>query len=106
MATESILNILKKFREAIERRGVRVVNLVLYGSQAQGTARKDSDIDVVVVSPAFVGMDYWQRIEVLSQAICEVWEPIEAVAMTPQEWKDGDSMIAQFARQGEMVYSE
>ena len=31
-------------------------------------------------------------------------QTIEAVAMTPQEWQSGDSLIADYARNGEVVY--
>jgi hypothetical protein len=46
-----------------------------------------------------------ERIEILSEAIYEVFEPIEAIAMTVQEWEGGESMIVDFAREGEIVYS-
>ncbi|MFO8009076.1 MAG: nucleotidyltransferase domain-containing protein [Candidatus Brocadiia bacterium] len=94
---------LERFREALERLGVRVDRLVLFGSYAQGTQREGSDIDVVVVSEDFEDRSYWQRIQVLAEAIAEVFEPIEAVAMTPGEWEEGTSTIAQFARQGEVL---
>ena len=88
------------------RRGVRASRVILYGSYAAGTWHEGSDIDVVLVSPDFVGKGYWERIEVMSKAMCEVWEPIEPVAMTPQEWDKADSTVARFAREGDLVYSE
>jgi predicted nucleotidyltransferase len=94
----------ERFRIALENRGVRASRLMLYGSYAKGTWREGSDIDVVVVSDDFVGKTYWERIELLAKAVCEVWEPIEAVAMTSEEWEHGDSMIAEFARDGELLY--
>ena len=56
------------------------------------------------ISEDFKAMDYWQRIDVLADAIFKVFLPIEAVAMTPQEWRDGDSLIADYARKGEVVF--
>jgi len=105
MDKSTVLEVIERFRKALAGLGVQASMVVLYGSYARGNWREDSDIDLVVVSPDFEGRRYWQRIELLAKAVYEVWEPIEAVAMTPQEWEKGESMIAQFAREGELVYS-
>ena len=52
---------------------------------------------------SFAGRGYWERIDILSDGILEVFEPIQAVAMTTQEWERGDSLIAQYAREGEVL---
>jgi len=98
------LEAVDRFREALARQGVRASKVILYGSYATGTWREGSDIDVVVVSPDFTGKSYWERIDLLAKAICHVWQPIEAVAMTPEEWQAGGSTIARFAREGELVF--
>ena len=105
MDKEAVLEIVRRFGKALGNHGVRASKIILYGSYATGNYREGSDIDLVVVSEAFNAKGYWKRIELLSAAICDLWEPIEAVAMTPEEWEKGDSMIAQFAREGEEVYS-
>ncbi len=105
MDKKTVLSIVERFRIAIEAQGVRVSKIVLFGSYANGTAREDSDIDLVVISDDFARMGYWARIEITAQAIAEVWEPIESVAMTQEEWDRGDSMIVDFAKSGELVYS-
>jgi len=106
MDKEAVLKIIERFREALERRGVRVCKMILFGSYARGDWHEWSDIDLVVVSPDFEGMGYWDRIEVLTEAIYRVRQPIEAVAMDPDQWDRGDSMLAQIAREGELVYSD
>ena len=78
--------------------------LILFGSYATGANREGSDIDVVVVSTDFAGKDYWERTNILSQAICELFEPIEAVALTPDEWEKGESTVVEYAKTGEIVY--
>lgn len=48
--TDQLKNILTELRQKLEiHYGKRLVTLVLYGSQARGEARDDSDIDVMVV---------------------------------------------------------
>jgi len=61
--------------------------------------------DVVVISDDFVGKDYWERIDILSESIYEIFAPIEAVAMTQEEWDRGDSFVVDFARDGEVLFA-
>jgi len=102
---DTALRHLAAFREALARYGIVASQIVLFGSYARGDWHEGSDIDVIVISPDFAGKDYWQRIDAMARAICDVWQPIESIAMTPEEWERGDSMIAQIAREsGEVVY--
>ncbi|HPD16762.1 MAG TPA: nucleotidyltransferase domain-containing protein [Planctomycetota bacterium] len=101
MDKRSVLAIIRRFRRALEKRGVEAPRIVLFGSWANGTAHPGSDIDLVVISETFQGKGYWERIDILTDAVYELFEPIEAVAFTPEEWERGDSLIADLARAGE-----
>lgn len=103
MGQTAVIKALKQFGKALESHGVQVEHLILFGSQATGTAREDSDIDVVVISSSFAGKGYWERIDVLSEAIYQVFAPIEATAFTPEEWEARDSLIFDYARDGILV---
>jgi len=92
-----------RFNDALVRLGVKASRIVLFGSYANGTSRDGSDIDIAVISGDFKGMDYWKRIDVMSKAIFKTYEPIEAVAFTPDEWENGDSIIREYARDGVAV---
>jgi predicted nucleotidyltransferase len=96
-------NALKRFREALQKKGFSITQMILFGSYANGTQREDSDIDVVVISEGFKNLDYWQRIDVLSKAIYEVFEPIEATAYTSEEWAAADTTIHEYAKNGEFI---
>ena len=104
MDQAAVLEVVDKFRLALERDGVHVERIILFGSHAVGGASRESDIDLVVISRDFADMNLWARIQVLSEAICAVWSPIEAVAKTPREWDEEDSLVVQFARQGKVIY--
>jgi predicted nucleotidyltransferase len=104
MDKKAALEILSRFRNAVEAQNVKVEKLILFGSYATGANREGSDIDVVVISKDFAGKDYWERTDILSQAIYEVFEPIEAVALTPDEWEKKESVVVDYAANGEVVY--
>lgn len=103
MDKAAVLGILSRFRRAMEARGIRVDRLVLYGSYAAGTWREGSDIDVVVISDDFTPMSYWQRTEFLAGVIYELYEPVEAVALTVSEWDSGEPRVVEYASLGEVV---
>ena len=103
MDKSAVLDALARFREALALQGVDSPRVVLFGSHVHGTAREDSDIDVVVISDAFTVMSHWDRVKLLSKAICASNVLIEAVAMTKAEWNSGESLIAAYAREGEEV---
>lgn len=103
MGKQDVLKILRRLRQLLEDKNVRVDRLILFGSWAKGTQREGSDIDVVVVSKDFEDKDYWARINILSRAIYQVLAPIQAVAMTPEEWESRESPVCDFARKGEIV---
>jgi predicted nucleotidyltransferase len=104
MDKNAVLKIIHRFKKAVESRDVMIKQIILFGSFKDGTFREDSDIDLVVISDDFDGMDYWQRIDILSEAIYEVFEPIEAVAITSNEWNRRESLVVDYARNGEVVY--
>ena len=105
MDKSAVVAIVARLRRGIEARGIRPQKVILYGSYADGTHREGSDIDVVIISDDFAGKGYWERIDILADAIYEIFAPIEAVAMTPEEWERGDSLIAAFARKGEVLFA-
>ena len=84
---------------ALERHGVKPKRAYLFGSRAKGNARPDSDIDLIVVSPAFTGMPQWKRWEVLGDALSEVFEPIDVLAYSPEEFDARKDRKASFLGQ-------
>ena len=97
-----IEGIKRKKTELFSKYNIRKIGI--FGSFAKNTQREDSDIDLVVISKDFQEKDFWQRINVLSEAIYEIFVPIEAMAFTPEEWERGDSSIADYAKKKEKVF--
>lgn len=51
--TRKAIGIAKRFVAELRRNRIRITKAYLYGSYANGNAQKDSDIDIVIVSPQF-----------------------------------------------------
>lgn len=105
MGKKDVLEILRRFRDALESKKVHVQKMILFGSWAKGTAGEFSDIDVVIVSEAFDGRDLWSRAKLLggAQVAYRIIEPIQAIAVTPQEWEGKTSTICELAKDGELL---
>jgi predicted nucleotidyltransferase len=100
MDQRTVLNIVNLFKDNITKKGIHIDRILLYGSYANNTQRKDSDIDIVVISDSFKDMDYWHRIDILADVICDIFQPIEAVGMTNEEWNNKVFMAAEYAQNG------
>jgi len=104
MDKRRVYEIISAFRNVLESKGIKAEKIILFGSYATGQYRQDSDIDIVVISRDFKNKSYWERIDILSDAIYDIFEPIEATAFTPDEWQSRESILADFAKNGEVVY--
>ena len=67
--------------------GVHPTRILLYGSQAAGTAREGSDIDLIVISSDWKKYNHRQRLELLGIAAARILEPVQAQGFTPSEVK-------------------
>lgn len=86
---QDIREAIARFRAALEVFGIHVEGLVLYGSQAEGNAQEHSDVDLVVVSDSFEGMNTVQRLAAIGTAAARarLTDPIEALGYTYAEYE-------------------
>lgn len=80
------MNDLQGFRRRFEDRVGPVQALILFGSQATGQAGPESDVDVLVVSPAFRGKTHIGR----ASETWRCWElphAVDFLCYTPEEFE-------------------
>jgi len=94
--TNKITTVVKSYLSVLNKNGIPTQSAYLFGSQAKGTAGPYSDIDLIVVSPAFSGMPQWKRWEILGDALAEIMEPIEVRGYTPEEIEQSQKLKASF----------
>ncbi len=96
-----LLEELRRFKEALGKR-FRVEKMILFGSRARGDHLNLSDVDLIVVSPDFAGMNFLSRI----RAVVQFWEadlPLEVLPYTPEEFqrkKEELGIVAMAVKEG------
>jgi predicted nucleotidyltransferase len=92
--TSEVLGSIKKYVQALQKNGVRVQQVFLYGSHAKSKAHLDSDIDIIIVSESFTGKHLFERLEMLGDARWNIREPIQAYGFTPEEVETREDLTA------------
>ena len=85
--TPELKQVIKRYRTQLEKMGIRPTRVLLYGSQATGTAHEGSDIDLIVISGDWEKYNHRQRLELLGIAAARILEPVQAQGFTPSEIK-------------------
>lgn len=83
----------QKFINRVRDSGIFVSTASVFGSWAKGTAHKESDIDVCVVSPSF-GKDYIEEMVSLRKISLTVDSRIEPIPFTPADLADPYSTLS------------
>lgn len=92
----------------LEDNGINVSKIILFGSHARGAATPESDIDIIIVSDDFEGKDLLARAQMTKDAeisaIKRFMMPFDIITKTDAKLKNVDSLIADYAMEGEVVY--
>lgn len=97
--------LIKLFREI----GINVEKIVIFGSYAKGRDRKDSDVDIIVVSKEFRGKDIFEIVyltkDIHWKLVEKITKPFDIMYYSDMDWANGKSLIINEAREkGEVIY--
>ncbi len=93
------------------RKKLPVQKVILFGSYANGTPKRNSDIDIAVISPKFSRMNELQRIKLLLDCAhrikCELPVDIETFGYTPEEYEQATyfDFLGVIKNTGKVIYS-
>jgi predicted nucleotidyltransferase len=80
--------------------------IVLFGSWAKGTARSDSDLDLLIIEES--DLPRWRRSSRYRRALCGVFPAKDLLVWTPQEidaWHlVPNALITTVLREGKLLY--
>jgi predicted nucleotidyltransferase len=102
-------DIVQFFYRCLKEKGIKVSKIVVFGSQARGTATEESDIDIVVISEEFKRKNIFRRANLTKDAeirtIKKFMVPLDIISMTPEEYENRTSLAAEYAHEGEIVFA-
>jgi len=95
-----------RYAEELERLGLPVERIILFGSQRHGRVHPDSDVDLAVFSEAFGGPDHLEFSGLLSEAKWDTEPMIEAIGFHPSASDSASpaSFLSEILRTGRVIY--
>jgi predicted nucleotidyltransferase len=109
VAKGKVVKVVEFLARELRARGLTISKIILFGSQARGKATAESDIDIVIVSEDFRGKDIFERVELIKGAevatIKKFVVPVDILLLTPEELESQSSLIAGYARAGEVLHA-
>lgn len=101
--TKDVTNIVRRFSRHLMRQGIPVVQAILFGSWAKGTAGSDSDIDIGIVSPSF-GKDDFEELGYLLRETRYVDSRIEPIPLSTEDYEtDATPFILEIKKYGKVI---
>lgn len=85
MVSQEIVDVVLNFMKVLREKGIKVEQVFVYGSYASGKVRKDSDIDVAVISPDF-GKDRYEEGKLLRQIAWRIDSRLEPVPISKESF--------------------
>jgi hypothetical protein len=85
---KEIAFVIKEYKKNLENLGIKAKKIIIFGSYANGVPKKDSDIDMVVISDDFQNLDLWERLCLLGEATLGIKKPMEVLGYTGKEYEE------------------
>lgn len=108
MAESTVKKVISFLAENLRYSGLEIAKIILFGSQTRSRTRRDSDIDIVVVSEDFRDKDIFERVQLIKEAeiktIKKFMVPLDIITLTPEEFESETSLISEYARKGVPMY--
>lgn len=83
------------------RKEVPISAVYLFGSHAKGTARKDSDIDIAIISSSFGKDRFAENVRLQKHLWKSPFKNIDVVGYSPKDFEDQDSpLVAEILKSG------
>lgn len=100
--TDKIIKKIKKYLETLKNNDYRIKKTYLYGSYVRGNYRKDSDIDILIISKDFTGNRFKDSLKLLK--LCRgIDSRIEPMPYRPEDFNDSDPLVIEVKATGKEI---
>jgi len=101
---KSLILELKKFLVTLND-DIKIEKIFLFGSRAEGNFNENSDVDLIIISPDFENMNFFERVS----KMYDYWEidlPVDFLCYTPKEFnrlKKGITIVSEALKKGILI---
>lgn len=88
MVTDEVRRLAREFGRQLKFNNIEYKSLILFGSYAKGNYRRDSDVDIAVISPKFGKNRLRERIK-LMKISAKIDSRIEPHPVSLKDWQEG-----------------
>jgi len=108
MVKNRVIMAIKSLQQCLKETGLDVSKIILFGSQSREEATEESDIDILIISEDFRGKDIFERAKLTKDAEIITTKkfmiPFDIITLTPDEFENETSPVAEYAKKGKMMY--
>ncbi|MBU1055796.1 MAG: nucleotidyltransferase domain-containing protein [Proteobacteria bacterium] len=108
MAQKRAEEVVQFLFDCLEEKKLNISKIIIFGSQAKGTETEESDIDIIIVSEDFKRKNIFKRADMTKDAeirtIRKFMVPLDIITITPEEYENKTSLIAEYVHTGKIVY--
>jgi len=96
-------------KSLFQERNIEVNKIVLFGSIVKGDIKKESDIDIIIVSKDFRRKNIFERVKLATgvgrELVKQIKMPFDLMYYSDKEWENENSLIIDEAKtKGEIIY--
>jgi hypothetical protein len=97
--TGSVITIVKRYIEALEKNQIYISEAIIFGSYAKRKAKPESDIDVALISNSFTGDRFEDRRRIIPLRR-KIDSRIEPIPFKPEDFNNGGMLAEEIKRTG------
>jgi len=98
MVNPKVIRQVQRYLDVLVQHGIQAEKAILFGSQARGTARPESDIDILVMAKEF-DRNRWKKQDQLWELTIKAGFGLQPIPVGPKQFLEDDvSTIIEMAR--------
>jgi predicted nucleotidyltransferase len=103
------LKIRSTLEKLLQEKGIDIGKIVIFGSLIRGDFKKDSDIDIIIVSKDFRDKSIFERVKLTTGIgrglVSRLRMPFDLIYYSDEEWeKENFLIINEAKKKGEVIY--